>query len=200
MGRLFSHVLVLLVVASLLGACRATVRVQGGEGDGLAAIPSVLGPEDIIEIQVYLEETLSGVYPLDLDGNLSYPLVGTLPLAGLTAPEAAQKLRDALADGYLRNPQVSVIVQEFNSRKISVLGQIRKPGRYDFHDGMTLVEAIAVAGGTTDSAVLRLIQVTRKVPDPQKFDVPFKDITLGRSPDFALLPGDIILVEESAVK
>jgi len=162
--------------------------------------PSVLGPEDIIEIQVYMEESLSGVYPLDLDGNLSYPLLGTLSLSGMTAPQAADMIRESLSNGFLKEPHVAVIVKEFNSRKISVLGQIRKPGRYDFHDGMTLVEAIAVAGGTTNSAVLRLVQVTRKIPDTKKYDVPFRDITTGRAPDFRLLPGDIILVEESAVK
>ena len=92
------------------------------------------------------------------------------------------------------------MVKEFNSRKVSVIGQVRKPGRYGYHEGMTLVEAIAMAGGTTDSAVLRSIQVTRNQGDAAVYEVPFRDITQGREPAFPLIPGDIIFVEESPVK
>ena len=130
-----------------------------------SSVPSVLGPDDIIEVQVYLEKGLSGVYRIDVDGSLTYPLVGQIQVAGLTASEIALTLRNALSEGYLTNPQVAVFVKEFNSRKITIIGQIKKPGRYEFRDGMTLVEAIALAGGTTDSAILRVMQVTRRQPE-----------------------------------
>jgi len=162
--------------------------------------PTVLGPEDVFTVNVYLEDSLSGEYRLDSNGDFSFPLLGSLHLSGKTPTEAAEVLSERLSDGFLRNPQVSVTVKEFNSRKVSVIGQVRKPGRYGYHEGMTLVEAIALAGGTTDSAVLREIQVTRNEDEMQRYGVPFKDITQGKAPAFMLVPGDIIFVDESAVR
>ena len=188
----------LLAAAAVLAcACATTQKV---ELPVAKPAPTVLGPEDVFEVMVYLEESLSGEYRLDSNGEFTFPLVGNLNLVGSTPSQAADLLSERLADGYLRNPQVSVTVKEFNSRKISVIGQVRKPGRYGYHEGMTLVEAIALAGGTTDSAVLRTIQVTRNQGETERFEVPFKDITRGKAPPFALIPGDIVFVDESAVK
>jgi polysaccharide export outer membrane protein len=165
-----------------------------------------LGADDALEIKVYLEESLSDRYEIDGDGMITFPLLGPISVAGLTPSEVATRIRTGLLDGYLRDPQVTVVVVEFNSRQVSVIGEVKQPGRYPYRDGMTLVQAIADAGGTTDSALLSSMQVTRKAQEKgtgvakDNFDVPFKDITLGRSPDFPLLPGDVVVVQESAVR
>jgi len=189
----------------VVGACPAPQPVNSGELE--VDVPrSVLGPDDAVDIRVYLEESLSSRYEVDSDGKISFPLLGGVQVAGLTPTEVAERIRTGLLDGFLRDPQVTVHVVEFNSRQVSVIGEVTKPGRYPYRDGMTLVEAIADAGGTTDSALLSSIQVTRSADagestvSKRNFDVPFKDITLGRSADFALLPVDVVVVQESAVR
>lgn len=161
----------------------------------------MLGPNDVIQVTVYRDESLSGVFRLDADGTVVYPLLGEMRLAGETATEVSRRIREGLADGYLVDPQVSVFVQEFNSRKISVIGEVRKPGRYAFHEGMTLVAAIAEAGGMSEGAAQHKVVVTRSKDGKETtFEVPFKAITRGRVPDFPLLPADIVFVAESAIR
>ncbi len=188
----------LLMASLLLVACASTQAV--GPAPAAIPAPTVLGPEDVFIVQVYQQDSLSGEYRLDSNGDFTYPLVGAVHLAGATPTEAAYLLSERLSDGFLLDPQVSVTVEEFNSRKVSVIGQVRKPGRYGYHEGMTLVEAVAMAGGTTDSAVLRTIQVTRNREVAARYEVPFKDITQGKAPAFMLAPGDIVFVDESPVK
>jgi len=196
---------ILLVLASLSSACPKTpVPDQPAGWDhvpGKADMREVLGPTDVFEVRVYEEEDLSGIFRLDSDGTFVYPLLGTLQAEGKTAGEIAEDIRAGLADGYLLEPQVTVFVQEYNSRKVSVLGEVKRPGRYTYRQGMTLVEAIAEAGGTGPSAALSMMKVTRTVDgEEHSIDVPFKEITRGRVADFPLLPGDIVFVSESAVR
>ena len=170
-----------------------------------ATVPDVprdiVGPTDVFEVRVHLEESLSGTFRVDGNGTISYPLLGELEVAGLTATGISELIRERLADGYLREPHVSVFVQETNSRKITVIGEVKKPGRYVYKDDMTVVDAIAESGGTTDRAALNFVVVTRRTDGREtSFDVPFKDITLGRSDDFSLVPGDVVVVAESAVR
>jgi len=194
----------LLVVFSL-SACRTGETVASGEVQ-IDVPRSVLGADDTVEIKVYLEESLSSRYEIDSDGLITFPLLGAVPVAGLTPAELAERIRTGLLEGFLRDPQVTVIVVEFNSRQVSIIGEVKKPGRYAYRDGMTLVQAIADAGGTTDSALLSSMQVTRTLKSTEtrqskkNFVVPFRDITLGRSADFPLLPGDVVVVQESAVR
>jgi polysaccharide export outer membrane protein len=194
-----------LLLALSFSACYRGDSVTSG--DLQVDVPrSVLGPDDAIEIKVYLEKSLSDRYEVDSDGMITFPLIGAVSVAGLTPSEVADTIRTGLLDGFLRDPQVTVFVVEFNSRQVSIIGEVKKPGRYPYRDGMTLVQAIAEAGGTTDSALLSSMQVTRTVETSEtrrskkNFDVPFKAITLGRSPDFPLLPGDVVVVQESAVR
>jgi len=204
------HTLRLLLIGCLLAvfslsSCRSGASLNSGEVQ-VESPKSVLGADDALEIKVYLEESLSDRYEIDGDGMITFPLLGPISVAGLTPSEVATRIRTGLLDGYLRDPQVTVVVVEFNSRQVSVIGEVKQPGRYPYRDGMTLVQAIADAGGTTDSALLSSMQVTRKAQEKgtgvakDNFDVPFKDITLGRSPDFPLLPGDVVVVQESAVR
>lgn len=195
---------VLTLSLGLLSACAAS-RVVGSGSSNTPPPPLVLGTDDLVEIRVYLEDSLTGEYRVDDSGAITFPLLGAVRANGLAPGALADSITARLKDGYLNNPQVSVTVIEFNSRQVSVIGEVTRPGRYPYRDGLTLVEAIAEAGGTTDQAQLVSMQVTRTVladsgPSQRRFEVPFRDITLGRSPDFDLLPGDMILVQESAVR
>jgi protein involved in polysaccharide export with SLBB domain len=199
--RMLTRTLFLLLMLALIGC------PPSRPAPAVATMPQIpaatLGPDDLVAITVYLEESLSGEYTVDDQGSLDLPLLGSLSVRGLTAGELADALETRLADGYLRDPDVRVQVVEFNSRKVSVLGMVREPGRYPFRDGMTLVQAIAEAGGTTDSALLSSMRIARTDPKTQEqtlYEAPFRDITLGKYPDFYLMPGDVVVVQESVVK
>ena len=193
------------LLAALLWGCLQPATSGRAEAPP-EELREVLGPSDVVEIKVYRSELLSQNYRLDGDGLIDFPLVGAIEAAGRTPTELAALLRDGLADGYLVDPQVSVLVREYNSRKVSVIGEVQQPGRYPYRQGMTLVEAIADAGGTTPTAALGTVRITRLHGDraggerEDGFDVPFRSITRGRAPDVALVPGDIVFVAESPVR
>jgi polysaccharide export outer membrane protein len=158
----------------------------------------VLGPNDLIEVRVYQEQELSGVYQVGPQGDIMFPLCKRVPVAGLTANETAEKLRGCLAQGFLKSPQVSVLVKEFNSRKIFVFGEVQKPGTFPYEDGMSVVQALTLAGGFTKQAAQNSTSVTRKVNGQEvKMKVPVQDIALGKVANFTLEPGDIVFVHES---
>jgi polysaccharide biosynthesis/export protein len=130
----------------------------GGPGSGLPPIPPSepgayhLGPGDQIRIITLGEDRLTGEFRVNDSGAISLPLLGTVPVAGLTTAELEHILGEALVKAQLiRDPSVSVEVSTY--RPIFVLGEVNKPGEYPYQPGMTVVSAVAVAGGYTYRAV-----------------------------------------------
>jgi polysaccharide export outer membrane protein len=161
-------------------------------------VSSTLGAGDVFEVRVYQEPELSGVYRVGPQGDIVFPLCRRVPVAGLTANAVAERLQACLGQGFIRNAQVSVIVKEFNSQKIFVFGEVQKPGTFVFEDGMTIVQAVTVAGGFSKGAAQNSTSVTRLVDgQEQKIKVAVQDIALGKAPNFVLKPGDIVYVPES---
>jgi protein involved in polysaccharide export with SLBB domain len=159
---------------------------------------TTLGPGDLFEVRVFQEAELSGVFQVGPQGDIIYPLCKRVLVGGLTANGAAEKLRACLADGFMRNPQVSVLVKEYNSKKVFVFGEVQKPGTFLFEDGMSVVQAITLAGGFSRSASQNSTSVTRRVNGQEvKVKVSVQDIALGKAPNFTLEPGDIVYVPES---
>ena len=159
---------------------------------------STLGPADVIEVRVFQEPELSGVFQVGPQGDIVFPLCRRVAVGGLTANATAEALRTCLADGFLRNPQVSVLVKEYNSKKVFVFGEVQKPGTFLFEDGMSVVQAITLAGGFTKSASQNSTSVTRLVSGEEvKVKVSVQDIALGKAPNVLLQPGDIVYVPES---
>jgi polysaccharide export outer membrane protein len=118
-------------------------------------------------------------------------------LAGRTSSTAADALRECLSR-YLRRPQVSVLIREYNSKKIFVLGEVQKPGTFPYEGEMTIIQAITLAGGFTKLAAQNNTHVTRLVDGQErKIRVPVEDIGVGREKNFQLQPGDIVFVPES---
>ena len=98
-------------------------------------------------------------------------------------------------DGYLKNPQVSILVKEYKSKKISVFGQVRTPGTLPYTEGMTVVEAVAQAGGFGELARKNAVTVSRGADDAKTtFTVPVEDIGEGTADNFFLRPGDVVFV------
>lgn len=121
-----------------------------------------IGPQDVLTITVYDQADLSGKFTVDPDGTLTFPLLGRVKAGGLTLRGLEQDLTKRLADGYLRNPQVSVSMDQYRSQRIFVMGEVRAPGAYQLTGDMTIIEAIARAGSTTPQAADEMMIVRPK--------------------------------------
>ncbi len=159
---------------------------------------TTLGAGDVFEVRVFQEPELSGAYQVGPQGDIIFPLCKRVVVGGLTANGAAEKLRACLSEGFMRNPQVSVLVKEYNSKKVFVFGEVQKPGTFAFQDGMSIVQALTLAGGFTRNAAQNNTSVTRLVNGQEvKSKVNVQDIALGKAPNVTLEPGDIVYVPES---
>lgn len=159
---------------------------------------TTLGPGDVFEVRVFQEPDLSGAYRLSSAGTINFPLCGSVKLGGLATEAAAHELVRCLASGYVRNPQVSIFVKEYNSKKIFVFGEVQKPGTFQYEDGMNIVQAITLAGGFAARAAKNSTSVTRTFDGTERrVKVAVEDIGMGRAENFPLRPGDIIFVPES---
>ena len=156
-----------------------------------------LGPDDVFDVRVYDEQQLSGTYRIAADGSISFPLIGSLQVDGQTPPQVGKLLEERLAKGYLRHPQVSILVKEYNSKKISVLGQVAKPGTFPYAEATTIIQAVTVAGGFTPIAAKDDTVVTRANRGAKaRMQVRVEAISEGRERNFCLRPGDIVFVPE----
>jgi polysaccharide export outer membrane protein len=120
---------------------------------GLAQVNNyVVGPQDVLSITLYDQQELSGKYTVEADGTFTFPLIDRVKAGGLTLRQIEQALRTQLSDGFFKNPQVSVSVEQYRSQRVFVVGEVRTPGPYQLVGDMTLIEALARAGSTTDEA------------------------------------------------
>jgi len=159
---------------------------------------SVLGPGDIFLVRVFREKDLSGEFQVSKEGTIDYPLLGLLKIGGKSPSEVSRKIRVGLSKGYLKHAYVSVVVKKYKSKRVYVLGQVKRPGTLSFQDGMTIVQAISQAGGFLRTARPNNVIVTRESSKgEQKIVVPVESISEGRAPNFFMAPGDIIFVPES---
>lgn len=174
----------------------------GGSAPAVVPPPSendtTLGAGDVFDIRVYGEEELTNTYRVAEDGTIDYPLVGRIEVAGLEPPMVARVVAERLREGqYLVNPQVSVFVKEYNSKRISVIGAVQRPGTFPMTSGLTAVQAISLAGGFTSIASRNDTVLTRRIDgELHRFRVPAEDITEGRADDVLVQAGDIIYVPE----
>ena len=165
---------------------------------------------DRVRITVYQEEDLATVTRIDARGRVNLPLIGEISIGGLTVIEAQAAIENAYKDGrFLRNPQVTVSVEEYAPREVSIQGQIRNAGRYTLpiESTLTVVELVTKAGGITDIGKGSAVTVTRILPNGTKkvFTVDVDSVIKGKkdskSDDSALLlqPGDIVYVPERLI-
>ena len=108
------------------------------------------GPNDVVRIQVYGEEDLTVDGKVDGDGNINYPLLGMISVAGKTSQELQEYLTTRLAGGYVRDPKVTASI--FKYRNFYVSGEVRTPGGFPYEEGLSVQKAISIAGGMTDKA------------------------------------------------
>jgi len=154
-----------------------------------------IGPEDLLYVGVWKNEALSRQVPVRPDGMISIPLLNDVRAAGLTPMQLRDVLVRRLSD-YMPDPEVSVIVQEVHSPKVSVLGEVAHPGRFDLKGRTTVLDLLALAGGLTEFASRSRIVILRSDGSHAgriRFDYD-KAMQDGAQANFELRPGDIVLV------
>jgi polysaccharide export outer membrane protein len=177
-------------------AAKTPPGVTPAAQNGVAVPDYRIGPEDILQVSVWKNEALSRTLTVRPDGKISLPLLGDVVATGHTTSELKDVLATQFAE-YMPLPEVSVIVVEVRSAKVSVLGEVPKPGRYDLRSDTTVLDVLALAGGLNQFASRSRIVVLR--PDSGKMKrIPFnynKVVSAGgEAENFYLKPGDIVLV------
>jgi len=158
-----------------------------------------LGPDDVIAIRVFNEEEMSGEFTVAGDGTINYPYLGRVKAKGRTCAELEARIAEGLKDGYLKEPNVSCSIDEYNSKRIYVLGEVKEPGSYPYKSNLSIVEAFALAGGATNRAATNKTKLTREVDGQDvQVQVPMQEIVEGRRKNLRVLPGDVVYVPESA--
>lgn len=122
----------------------------------------VIGGQDVLSVSVFDQPDLGGKFTVEEDGTFTFPLVGRLKVGGLTLREAESLVRRELSNGFLKNPQVSVMVEQYRSQRYFVVGEVRAPGTYPLTGEMTLIEALARAGSTLPAAGQEILLVRPK--------------------------------------
>ncbi len=183
-----------------LPAC-VTTGTSGPLPPPAASAEGALGAGDVVEIRLLEEVEVSGEYQIDASGNLGFPYIGNLAVTGKTPQGVAMLLKDKLKEGgFFLEPTLTVLVKEYNSRQVYVLGSVRNPGSYRFTDGMGVIDAISAAGGVLETGQPSKTTVTRKVDGVEhSVSVAVPAIVNGRQPDQALAVGDIVFVPESPI-
>jgi len=157
----------------------------------------IIGPGDMLAVNVWKEPEISRTLPVRPDGNISLPLAGDLVANGRTPVELQNDIRQQLLT-YFSDPEVTVVVQEAKSHKFNIVGEIEKPGSYVMSNPMTVLDAIAVAGGLRDFAKATKIYVLRVNSDGSRSRLPFnyKQVIKGQAlqDNVQLEPNDTIVV------
>ena len=204
-----------LVPALLLfaAACGLSAQTESAPrpASGTTSSPAyVLTNTDQINVVVFDEPQLSKIARIDSQGRINLPLVGEVAISGLKVGDAQAAIEKAYVDGrYLRSPRVTITVEEYAAREVSIQGQVRSPGRYPLpiEASMTILELVTRAGGFNDTAKGTAVRVTRIMPDGSKknFEVDVESLIKGRrganvqDNSLVLEAGDIVFVPERLI-
>ena len=188
-------IVVLSLTVMLLAGCSAgLVQSPSGEPKAAEGAQYIIGPEDVLLIEVWREKPLSLTVPVRLDGKISLPLVQDVQAAGLTPLQLQEAIAEKLKE-YVDSPNVSVIVMEANSFKVYVSGQVKTPGVFKLRTQTSLLQVIPMAGGFTDWANQKKILIIRKGEGGEtRITANYKRMVDGRVPPLYLRPGDTIIV------
>ncbi|MBP0617521.1 polysaccharide biosynthesis/export family protein [Jiella mangrovi] len=170
---------------TLLPACASYQPAPDAIHQSLAQ-PYRLDSGDRLKVIVFGEEGLTGTFTVDKAGFIAFPLVGEVPARGRSPEQIRQELTERLADGYLNKPDVTVEVDQY--RPFFIMGEVANGGQYNYVPGMTVQNAVAIAGGYTPRAEQTTADVTRRNGG---------EIITGRAvPTDPLMPGDTVYVRE----
>lgn len=160
-----------------------------------------IAPMDTVTVKVFKAPDLSGDYEVDLTGHISLPLVGEVEAANLTTAQLDQKLTSVLGAKYFQNPDVSVGVKASTKRSVTVDGAVKQAGSFPVAGNTSLMQAVALAGGTTEDANPHRVAVFRTISGKRQaaaFDL--MAIRRGQAQDPQVYAGDIVVVDGSSIK
>ncbi len=202
----------IFLIISLLGVAASLLHAE--TKSPVPAAPSVLAYKitltDLLRVDIYQEDDLRTMSRVDAKGKINLPLVGEVFVAGFTISDAQQAVEAAYRDGrFLRTPQVTINVEAYAAREVSIQGQVRSPGRYPLpiETSMTVLELVTRAGGFTDTAKGTAVNITRVTPNGKKqvFTIDVDSLLKGKDraniSDNSLMlePGDIVFVPERII-
>jgi len=211
---IFCLLATLFLSVNVAGQVAASHPSDGGGPGGESAAPAassnvpsrtahsndtfLIGDDDVLTISVWKEPEISKDVTVRSDGKISLPLAGELQAAGKTPPQLEQDITARLR-GYIQDPEVTVIVKEINSQKYNILGLVTKPGSYPLIAGMTVVDAIATAGGFRDFAKRKSMYILRENPqggEPLRIPFNYEKFIKGKGSiqDIQLQQHDTIVV------
>jgi polysaccharide export outer membrane protein len=192
-----------LVLVSGAGAQQASVKSPAGRSSLAApavgvpvASDYVIGPEDMLQVSIWKNEAMSRTLPVRPDGKISLPLLHDITAAGLTPLQLRDKIAAALAE-FMPNPEVSVSVMEVKSYRVSVLGEVLRPGVLQLKAPTTVLEALALAGGFKDFASPSKILIFRKNGSGQTERLRFnynRAVGSTGEENISLKSGDVVVV------
>lgn len=161
-----------------------------------------ISPADLLEITVFQEKDLERRLRVSQNGTISFPLIGTVKVGGLSLIQAEETLATQL-QAYLKSPQVTVFIREYGNKKVYVLGEVSKPGSYDLppESHLTVLEAVSLAGGFTQIASKDRTRVIRTTPDGKSVTLTVEVSAIThrgeKQKDLPLEPNDVVYVPQS---
>lgn len=176
---------ILLLASGLMAAC-AGPQYQAELLRAQLNAPYLLASGDRLRVIVFGQDNLSNSFSVDAAGNISLPLIGLVKANGLTTAELERVVEGRLRNGFLREPRVSIEVEAY--RPFFVLGEVTTAGQYPFISGMTVQNAVAVAGGYTPRGLQSDVDITRVVDG--------RSVTFAAPLNFPVRPGDTVKVRE----
>lgn len=188
----------LLPLLVLLAAAPRTVQQAPPVAPDSCAGLYVIGPGDVLDVAVWGSAEITRTVPVRPDGRISLPLVNDVQAAGSTPMQLRDAVTKALTP-FIPEPSVSILVREIHSFRVTVIGQVKAPGRYELKDRATVLDVLALAGGFTDFAARDRIVVMRQEAAATR-RIPFRYDKLtskgsdGTSENICVKPGDVILV------
>ena len=197
MSRLFSLScgIVLGALVALSGCATAPAPQSAAAPYPAMSSRLTIAPLDELEVKVFGVSEFDGLYQVDQDGNIKLPLIDFVSAGGLTSAELARQLEVRLGERYLEDPDVTVRVAETVGQSIAIEGAVNKPGVYPVRGGTSLLQAVAMSGGTSSDARVTEVVVFRNAESGRvSLAYDLKAIREGTSPDPAVFASDVIVV------
>ncbi len=197
-------IVVLVLHLALLAGCTGLFGKNETKPDDtqfrVSPPPRLVGPDDVLAIASFTNRLPSGDFIVDSDGAIMYPFIGKVEVSGKQVAEITEILIARLKDGYFRNPMLSVTLKTAQNQQFTVFGSVKNPMTYAYVPNITILEALARAGGMAPTADMNAVTVMRNVEGQSlRMRVSIPDIIEGKTPNLFILPGDIIIVRERAL-
>ncbi|MBI4353357.1 MAG: polysaccharide export protein [Candidatus Omnitrophica bacterium] len=195
----FSKLLLLFAALSVFPFSLAVAGEEAGAVSSANPPSYTVRAGDKLNVQVYRERELSGVFTVDASGKIHYPLLGSLMVGGLSTDQVQKLLTEGLVKDYLVDPKVRVDFEVSLNKSLVILGHVGKPGTYDFTPDLTLIRLVSQAGGFGSLAAPNRVKIVRTNADgtKQTIQANVRRILDGKADDVPLQAGDLVVVPES---